>query len=464
MASVRRTLSTILILIIVAAIAAGGVIGYGYYQRWSMGRQFTAVRQLVTDKKFQEAETQLAALEGRAQPGQSWLADWVDLRLQALEGINDQESAAQWAAKALNPDKAWVQQGDDGWVRAHLILGRRAVNQEQLDAAREHFNALASLAPDQFGHTEGQLGLGWVDLATPGKVQEGRDRLAALLDTLRNDHAMRADVEAALGRANLFLLMSPEPHEGDEIYAIQKGDSMDRLRRKYKVSADLLMRVNRITNPQALSIGHRIKIPKLELSILVNKSDNTLTLYNHGKFFKKYDVRTGQYEYMTPPGEYTIQRKVVDPPWTDPKTGARLGPGDPNNQLGCRWMEISGSIGIHEAIDPNTIGTYSSNGCVGLVKDDVIELYDLVSVGTPVKIIGARGATGAALSATDLTAPARRGTGASAPPAGMQQAPAAAPAAPQPPAMTPAGRSSIPVPARPERSRSRNHAQEGTRR
>jgi lipoprotein-anchoring transpeptidase ErfK/SrfK len=63
----------------------------------------------------------------------------------------------------------------------------------------------------------------------------------------------------------------------------------------------------------------------------------------------------------------------------------------PGNQLGSRWMGFQGSnLGIHEAIDPASIGTYSSNGCVGLVREDVQELYDLVPIGTPITIIDSR--------------------------------------------------------------------------
>jgi lipoprotein-anchoring transpeptidase ErfK/SrfK len=52
-------------------------------------------------------------------------------------------------------------------------------------------------------------------------------------------------------------------------------------------------------------------------------------------------------------------------------------------------MGFQGSnLGFHEAIDPETIGTYASNGCIGLVKEDIEELYALVPIGTPVKIIG----------------------------------------------------------------------------
>jgi lipoprotein-anchoring transpeptidase ErfK/SrfK len=45
-------------------------------------------------------------------------------------------------------------------------------------------------------------------------------------------------------------------------------------------------------------------------------------------------------------------------------------------------------LGIHGTTKPETIGTYVSKGCVGMLTEDVEELYDLVPLHTPVKITG----------------------------------------------------------------------------
>lgn len=476
MASVRRTLSTILILVIVAVIAAAGAIGYGAWQKWSTARELQHIHKQLAEGKAQEAETALAALGARIKPGHPALAEWLELRLEALEALNDTETAGQLAVQALDAKKPWVVQGQPAWVRAHHLLGQRELGKENLDAAREHFDLLARLKETEYGHIEGQLGLGLADLATPGKVEAGRDRLAALLEILPANHPMRPNLENALGRANMFLLMSPEIHAGDEFYEIKARDTLDGLHRRFNVATDLLKGVNQISNVGNLRIGQRIKIPRLNLSIVVNKADNTLTLLNNGKFFKKYRCRTGQYEASTPVGEFTIRNKMVNPNWTDPKTGQRYAGGDPNNQLGSRWMEVAGQIGIHEAIDPATVGTYSSNGCVGLVRADVEELYNLVSNGTPVKITGRQSggaAAGGALSGSELTAPMprRSQTNAVAP----VQAPAQAPVSSAAPAATSAAmtqatpapdptRSSAPARTRSRYTRSRTTPQEGTRR
>ena len=61
--------------------------------------------------------------------------------------------------------------------------------------------------------------------------------------------------------------------------------------------------------------------------------------------------------------------------------------GDPRNELGSRWIGFKPSYGVHGTIFPESIGKAESHGCVRMNNKDVEELYGLVVVGTPVKII-----------------------------------------------------------------------------
>src|SRR5690606_37786881 len=122
-------------------------------------------------------------------------------------------------------------------------------------------------------------------------------------------------------------------------------------------------------------------------------SRNTLILKNHGQFVKAYPVRTGRVAGTTPTGQFRILNKKTGPTWR-PGDGRVYLLGDPNNELGTRWMAFEGDIlGIHGTIHPETVGAYASNGCIGLTQEDVEELFDLVSVGVPLIIEGAQDPT-----------------------------------------------------------------------
>jgi len=222
-----------------------------------------------------------------------------------------------------------------------------------------------------------------------GDAAAARTELGAILEE-HPDTNRRPEIEDLLGKINLELLNSSEVHEGDQIYPIQKGDKLTTIGKKFNVSPDLIGRVNHIRDERMLTLNRRIKIPKTNFSILVDKSNNTMVLLNDGKFFKRYRVRTGTDDWRTPNGAFRIQTKVKDPNWTDPKTGQHYAANDPGNELGTRWMAFDANqqLGIHGTIHPETIGQYASNGCVGLLKEDAEEVFDLVPIGTEVKITG----------------------------------------------------------------------------
>ncbi len=126
--------------------------------------------------------------------------------------------------------------------------------------------------------------------------------------------------------------------------------------------------------------------------ILVNRSGFKLTLFKDLKRVKSYPIAVGQIGLETPAGLYTIQDKQVDPTWNVPNSdwagdlaGKSIPPG-PENPLKARWMGIYAGAGIHGTSDIGSLGSAASHGCVRMAVPDVIDLYDRVSVGTPVYI------------------------------------------------------------------------------
>lgn len=78
--------------------------------------------------------------------------------------------------------------------------------------------------------------------------------------------------------------------------------------------------------------------------------------------------------------------KINKPGWKDIPGGA------PNNPLGDKWLGImvngdrGREYGMHGTNQPESIGTYASNGCVRIGKKHLHELYDLIPEATPVWI------------------------------------------------------------------------------
>jgi predicted negative regulator of RcsB-dependent stress response len=246
-------------------------------------------------------------------------------------------------------------------------------------------------------------------LEARGNEVGARDALAAVWRAKPNSE-IRDMIEEHLGKLNMDLLFSRQPHGSDIIHVIQRGDVLERLGRTYDVSPSLIERINHV-DPRNLSIGRRIKIPRNAFRIEVYKDVFMLYLLDGDNFFARFPCRIGRVEYMTPEETFHIERKSVDPDWTDPATNRRYPAGDPGNELGTRWMGFgeNPSLGIHGTIHPETIGTAASSGCIGLLRDDVELLFDLVPRGAEVRIFKTRAEADALrtrAAATQTPAPA----------------------------------------------------------
>lgn len=124
--------------------------------------------------------------------------------------------------------------------------------------------------------------------------------------------------------------------------------------------------------------------------IEIDKSENRLRLYENGRLLKTYPVATGRDPKQTPEGEFTIVMKIVNPSWTNPRTGETIPGGTPRNPLGTRWLGLSigggREYGIHGTNQPESIGGHVSLGCVRMHNSDVEELFRLVPIGSQVVI------------------------------------------------------------------------------
>ncbi len=142
-----------------------------------------------------------------------------------------------------------------------------------------------------------------------------------------------------------------------------------------------------------------VKIKKPDLSdddvqtvLVVDIMGNTLKWYNKDKLIKTYPVATGQPKYPTPLGKYYIIRTERNPVWINPNVEwsktmpPRIEPG-PDNPLGTRALVTSaagGTVLIHGT--KNLVPGLYSHGCIRMANWAIEELFEHVTVGTPVFI------------------------------------------------------------------------------
>lgn len=203
-------------------------------------------------------------------------------------------------------------------------------------------------------------------------------------------------IKSEMERINIEKLMSPKQTEDSVEHIVGKGDTLYGIARKYNTTVAMLKKNNNLKS-DVITRGQKLKVNAGNFSIFVDKSRNVLVLSKDGVPFKTYTVSTGQ-NNSTPVGTFKIVDKLVSPPWTNPE-GKVIMPDNKEYQLGKRWMALSvDGIGIHGTHDESTIGGQVTAGCVRMHNDDVVELYDIVTMGTEVTIVDGDGAVNKSVS------------------------------------------------------------------
>ena len=108
----------------------------------------------------------------------------------------------------------------------------------------------------------------------------------------------------------------------------------------------------------------------------------------------RYGIGVGR-EGFTWSGTQTVTKKAEWPDWHPPQEMIERQPylprfmaGGPGNPLGARAMYLGGTVyRIHGTNAPETIGQQVSSGCIRLVNEDVMDLYNRVNVGTKVVVL-----------------------------------------------------------------------------
>ncbi|HEY8239958.1 MAG TPA: L,D-transpeptidase family protein [Kiritimatiellia bacterium] len=213
--------------------------------------------------------------------------------------------------------------------------------------------------------------------------ETAREKASAALEQTANESA-RAAARDVLGDVDMGLLFSERPMPEKTDYTVQSGDSIAKLANKFGTTLELISKGNDLKGSN-IRIGDRLRIFSGKFSVKVDKTDNILDLYLNDKFFKRYQVGTGQYS-KTPVGTFKITDRVAQPTWWR-DDGKAIPYGDPENLLGTHWLSLDiRGYGIHGTWQPETIGKQSSAGCIRLLNEDVEQLYTVLPIGTPVTI------------------------------------------------------------------------------
>ena len=129
-------------------------------------------------------------------------------------------------------------------------------------------------------------------------------------------------------------------------------------------------------------------------TIIISQHEHQLYFTNGDGTAIRYPVAIGKMGKAWG-GKTYVEGKFIRPDWSPPAVVARDHPelpslipgGAPNNPMGERAMTLQlDQVAIHGTTQKmrKSVGTSASYGCIRMLNEDVVDLYDRVSVGTPV--------------------------------------------------------------------------------
>lgn len=189
-----------------------------------------------------------------------------------------------------------------------------------------------------------------------------------------------AEARKALGEVNTDIFFSSVEAPGKIRYEIRPGDSINKIKRKFKVNDELLMRCNNLDDPRRLRVGQVLMISQPEFSVVIDRKERTVTLLDRGKFFKSYRAA----DWSAPEPKKGME-KVEIPAKVKGKlawsNGALVHFGSKEYAGSSRWVETTA-----RGFTLYSEGGPKPPGGVGLEPGEMEELSTLLDKGVPVSI------------------------------------------------------------------------------
>jgi len=309
------------------------------------------------------------------------------------------EKAAGEQSKPAGDAKTHAVDGGDAAPDAPEGRRQQVAPPEHTDIAKPQAAAPSHAQGANVNRSGSRLQAG-LDLVAQNKPVEARAALSAALTAPDVSEADADRIRLELGKIADRLVFGTEVVPGDPYagsYTIQSGDALARIPKSQKLAVDwrFLQRINKISAPERIQVGQRIKTVKGPFHAVVSKRDYRMDIYlGNGPekvYVRSYAVGLGEYD-STPEGVFIVKpnSKLVNPQWTNPRTGERFPADDPKNPIGERWIGLEGvteslrdvmGIGIHGTIDPDSIGQQRSMGCIRMKGEDVAVAYELLMEG-----------------------------------------------------------------------------------
>lgn len=241
---------------------------------------------------------------------------------------------------------------------------------------------------------DGRYGGGFIEFLVSGNASPARGTAPRSGDRLGDTHSLVQRHQAGYGGPSAQRMLSSGDRVPEEVASSYAQRSPARLAALPQEPEPERIGIVRAPDPrygrQTVDFDGR----QAPGSIVIDTPSKYLYLVQPGGKALRYGIGVGRPGF-TWSGMKTISQKKEWPGWTPPAEMLRRRPdlprhmaGGPANPLGARALYLGSSLyRIHGTNEPHTIGQSVSSGCIRMMNEDVIDLYERTSVGARVEVI-----------------------------------------------------------------------------
>ena len=196
-----------------------------------------------------------------------------------------------------------------------------------------------------------------------------------------------------------------------QVTVASADDTFPDIARRFNVGYEEIVRANPGIDPWLPGAGREIVVPTRFVlpdapreGVVINVAAMRLFYYpKHAKGEPQvvitHPIGIGKIGWQTPEGVTRIVSRVKDPVWVPPRSVRKehhdngddlppTVPAGPDNPLGAYMFRLGWpSYLIHGTNKAYGVGMRSSHGCVRLYPEDIAILYQIVPLGTPVRVV-----------------------------------------------------------------------------
>ena len=159
-----------------------------------------------------------------------------------------------------------------------------------------------------------------------------------------------------------------------------QGETVESIAAKYQIPAQLLININGIQRPDAMTSGTELKVVPGPFRGEIDTQKGEITLFVQRMYAGRFRITVGN-DPTPRPGDYSVKEKMPGQTFYT-EGGTAIAAQAPTNPYGKHWLNLGG-ITLHGSPE---LPSDETHGCVSLSPKDAADVYNILTVGSKVVV------------------------------------------------------------------------------